>query len=70
MPRALRRILTLSLTGLVLTGMATVVAADGDAAPAGPYYNETQATRGEMQYRAHCAACHGAELEGDRKSVV
>jgi hypothetical protein len=64
MQRTLRRIATLALTGFALTGLATVAAADGDAAASGPYYNETQANRGAMQYRAHCAACHGAELEG------
>lgn len=64
MRRTIQRLLTLSVASLVLGGTLTVAAADGDATPQGPWFTETQATRGGQLYRAHCAACHGAELEG------
>jgi len=43
---------------------AASAASEDAAQPSGPWFTEEQARRGAAQYNVHCAACHGASLEG------
>jgi S-disulfanyl-L-cysteine oxidoreductase SoxD len=55
---------------LAFLGFATValVAQNAVMARAG-VYTEEQATAGEAAYKADCASCHGAELEGSGRQT-
>jgi mono/diheme cytochrome c family protein len=52
------------LAFLVVLALAFGPSGAADHQDLGPWFTEEQATRGQAQYRAHCAACHGAQLEG------
>jgi len=63
-----------TLPVLIAVGLAGALVSFGamaqDAAPAqttqvAAVYTQEQAMRGAGQYRAQCAQCHGAELQGD-----
>jgi mono/diheme cytochrome c family protein len=48
-----------------LAGLLCAVRAHAEAgAAAGAYYTSVQAAQGAAAYKANCAQCHGAQLEG------
>lgn len=50
---------------VLVAALLPVLSACGDAGDAGvDAANRGQVARGEGLYRQHCAACHGAQLEG------
>lgn len=55
------------LLGQVLQVMALglMIAVHGARAGDSGVYTDTQAVRGEALFQQHCAACHGARLEGN-----
>jgi mono/diheme cytochrome c family protein len=57
----------IGLFGQVLLAMALGLMVAVSAARAGDsrVYSEAQAARGEALFQQHCAACHGARLEGN-----
>ncbi|HEX6362827.1 MAG TPA: cytochrome c [Albitalea sp.] len=62
-----RPLLLAAVAALVAAGIALVIAGRGSFAGAEPRLAPDDAqlvARGEAVYRTHCAACHGAKLEG------
>jgi mono/diheme cytochrome c family protein len=56
------RAVALSLSAAILPGIAFAQAAESIASSG--IYTEAQAARGQAQYTAHCASCHGDNLNG------
>jgi S-disulfanyl-L-cysteine oxidoreductase SoxD len=52
------------LTHKLLKSLVVVCSLSGSLAHAEGPFTERQAQRGEALYSRHCAACHGAKLEG------
>ena len=70
MPRVIRSrvvVIAIAIAALILLGIALVLVSrlGGDSrSPRADPENAAQVALGEQVYRAHCASCHGAELEG------
>jgi len=68
MPRVIRaRAVVIAIAALILLGVALVLVSGlgGDSgSPRADPEDAVQVALGEQVYRAHCASCHGADLEG------
>ena len=57
--------IALSAVVLATGGAVWLMSRPGAAAVSLPYEDAGAVARGEVIYRTHCAACHGARLEGE-----
>ncbi len=55
--------IALALAGCATTSSGVVI--NNTAVPPVPTLNPDQVAQGEQMYAQHCAACHGAQLEGE-----